>query len=146
MELEYKKLFNEVEKKFSKAKNITLATTDGVKISARTVCIINDGATLLVSTNIKSIKIAQIKANPNVAVAYKNLQAEATAELFGHPSAHPFYLKKFAKKYPVLARIYKPTDDDILVVIKPSKVRLYKYLGKPCEDVLDIENLKAFRR
>ncbi len=40
---------------------------------------------------------------------------------------------------------YPAQPDDIVVLVKPTKITLYKFLGKACEDVLDIKNHIAYR-
>lgn len=90
-------------------------------------------------------RVEQIRQNPNIALAIGNLKVEAVAELFGHPSVHPFFLEEYPKKFPHLGKIYSSTPDDLLIIAKPIKISLYKFIGKPCEDVLEIENDCAYR-
>jgi len=145
MDINYETAYKEAEKKLRKARTIVLSTCAGDKISARTVCCLSDGLTLFLSTYKDSQKIQEIKQSPNVAIVYDNLRMDAVAELFGHPSGHSYYLQKFAKKFPILAKIYKSNPNDLLVIFHPVTVRQYKYLGRPCEDVLDIQEKKAYR-
>jgi uncharacterized pyridoxamine 5'-phosphate oxidase family protein len=143
--LDYDELLNEIIKKLQSEETIILATCANSKVTARTMCHINDGLTILFSTNKNSQKVEQIKQNPNVAFAIDNLKIEAVAELFGHPSGHHLFLEEYPKKFPHLGKEYPPTSDDLLIIAKPIKISLFKYFGKPCEDVLEIEGKKAYR-
>jgi hypothetical protein len=106
---------------------------------------INDGLTVLFSTSGNSEKIMHVKQNPNIALAVGNLKIEATAELFGHSKGHSFFIADSSKKFPRYGAQCPERPDDILVIAKPKKVCLYKYFGKPCEGVLDVDNQSAYR-
>nr|WP_278308398.1 pyridoxamine 5'-phosphate oxidase family protein [Oxobacter pfennigii] len=124
---------------------MVLATCADNKVTARMMCHINDGLTIMFSTNKNSQKVKQIGKNPNVALAIGNLKIEAAAELSGHPSSHPFFLEEYPGKFPHLGKIYSSTPDDLLIIAKPIKISFYKFTGRPCEDVLEIENKRAYR-
>ena len=134
MELNYQELSNEIIERLEGIRQIALATCAGDRVFARTVSPVNDGLTIYFSTGGNSEKARQLGSNPNVALAIENIQIEATAESIGHPSKHPHYTTQ-----------YPPGSDDIVVIIKPTKITLYKFLGKACEEVLDIENGQAYR-
>ena len=144
-ELNYNELLDEIIQKLHSAKEIVLATCANNKVTARMMCHINDGLTIMFSTNRNSEKVQQMKQNPNIALAIENLKIEAAAELFGHPRGNSFYIEEYPKKFPHLGAIYPDTPDDLLVIAKPVKISLFKYLGKPCEDVLDAKEKKAYR-
>ncbi len=145
MELNYQELSNEIIERLEGIRQIALATCAGDRVFARTVSPVNDGLTIYFSTGGNSEKARQLGSNPNVALAIENIQIEATAESIGHPSKHPHYTAKYAEKYPQYTTQYPPGSDDIVVIIKPTKITLYKFLGKACEEVLDIENGQAYR-
>lgn len=144
-ELNYTELSNEIEKKLQSEETIVLATCANNRVTARMMCHINDGLTILFSTSKNSEKAEQIRQNPNIALAIGNLKIEAIAEHFGHPSGHSFFLKEYPKKFPHLGAIYPEKPDDLLIVAKPTKISLFKYVGKPCEDVLEVEMKHAYR-
>lgn len=144
-ELNYIELRSEIEKKLQTEEMIVLATCADNKVTARMMCHINDGLTIMFSTSKNSQKVEQMRQNPNIALAIGNLKIEAVAELFGHPSGHPFFLEEYPRKFPHLGKIYSSTPDDLLVIAKPIKISLYKFTSKPCEDVLEIENDRAYR-
>jgi len=144
-ELDYAALEAEIEKILRKAKEIVLATSAGDCVTARMMAPLSDGLTVMMATSVNSQKAAQIRQNQNVALAVGNLKMEARAELFGHPSGHPAFLKDYAKKFPLYAKMYRSAPDDVLVIAHPTKIALYKFAGKPCEDVLLPGEKRAYR-
>ncbi|MDR0288046.1 MAG: pyridoxamine 5'-phosphate oxidase family protein [Clostridiales bacterium] len=144
-ELIYTELEREITEKLESLSQITLATCAGDRVYARTVCPINDELTIYLGTSGKSEKAIQILGNGNVALAVDNIQIEAVAENIGHPSKHPAYTAKYAEKFPQYVTQYHTESEDIVVLVKPSKITLYKFFGKACEDILDIEKGIAYR-
>jgi len=144
-ELNYEVLAGEVEQQLKKAKEIVFATSADDRVTARMMAHTNEGLTVLTATSKHSQKAAQMRQNPNVALAIGNLKIEATAELFGHPDGHPTFLEAYAKKFPHYAKLYRSNPDDILIIAHPTKISLYRYAGKPCEDIL-LPNEKAAYR
>jgi len=143
--LNYGELAEEIIAKLQQVKNVVLATSADDKVTARMMAPINDGLEIMFSTGANSMKAEQMRKNPNVALAIDNLQIEALAELFGHPSGHTWFVKNYAVKFPEYVALYEYTPEDLLVIAHPKKVTLYKYLGKPCWDVLDVEKEQAYR-
>ena len=143
--LSYNELSDEIEERLKSEETIILATYADNKITARAMAPVNDGLLILFSTNINSEKVAQMKQNPNIALAIGNIQVEAVAELFGHPKGHEFFVKEYPKKFLHYSAVYPEKPEDLLVIARPKKISLYKYLGKTCKDVLDIENSCAYR-
>jgi uncharacterized pyridoxamine 5'-phosphate oxidase family protein len=144
-ELKYNELLEEIIQKLQSAKEIILATCADNKVTARMMCPLNDGLTIMFGTNKNSTKIKQIKQNPNIALAIENLKIEAIAEIFGSPKRNTFFNNEYPKKYPHLGDTYPENPDDILIIAKPVKISLFKYIGKPCEDILEIKENKAYR-
>ena len=130
-------------KQLQEAKEIVLSTCAEGKVTARTMCHINDGVTVLFATDDRSEKVAQMRQNPNIALTVGNLRMEAVAELFGNPGDHPAFATAYAKKFPWLGELYKPTPNDLLVICHPSKISLYKYDNGPREDTWLADKEKA---
>ncbi|MGF7144188.1 putative pyridoxamine 5'-phosphate oxidase family protein [Anaerotaenia torta] len=145
MELNYNDLCNEITEKLQSEDNIILATSANNKVTARAMAHINDGLTILFATSRNSEKVEQMRRNPNVALASGNLKIEAIAELFGHPKGHSYFINEYPKKFPHLGEIYPEKPEDILIIARPTKISLFKYLGKPCEDVLETASKQAYR-
>jgi general stress protein 26 len=149
-ELDFNELSNEIIEKLEKEQNIVFATSANNIVSARTMCHVNIGLDILFSTGGKSGKVEQIKQNANVALVIGDLQIEAKAELFGHPSKHQRFIEKNDIKFPWMKDAFKPEpgkeDDGMLIICHPTKITIYKYLeGNPHWDVLSMENKKAVR-
>jgi general stress protein 26 len=149
LDLNYDELLAEIIKKLQSEGTIVLATSAENKVTARLIWYVNDGLTILFATEGHSQKVEQIKINPNIALAIGNLKIEATAELFGHPSKHPFICEKYPSKYPDVGKNWPgtpiETPNSMLVIAKPSKISLYKYKDKSCEDVLEVEKKMAYQ-
>ncbi len=149
-ELNYEQLVNEIIGRLEKEENIVFATSAGNIVSARTMCHVNDGITIMFSTNGQSGKVEQIKKNPNVALVVGDVQVEATAELYGPPSKHELFVAINDKKFPWMKDAFQPSpdgiDDGMLIICHPIKISVYRYLdGKPHWDVLLATEKKAFR-
>ena len=144
-ELDYEKLAKEIMKQLRSLKEIVLATSADGRVTARLMAPLSDRLTLLMSTGGNSQKVAQMRQNPNIALAIGNLKIEAVAELYGHPGEHPTFLGSYAKKFPLYAKLYKSSPEDMLVIAHPTKIALYKFLGRPCEEILLPEEKKALR-
>ena len=144
-ELNYEKLSHEIEKKLQKERSLILATCADEKVTARMVSHINDGLTILFSTSRNSQKAEQMRQNPNIALAIKNTDIEAVAELFGQPSGHPFFQKAYQKKFPAFGKLYPEDPDTLLVIARPVKITLFKYSKGACWDVLEVDEKKAYR-
>lgn len=142
MELNYDKLKARVAEKLRRARTITLATFGEKGIAARTVCCNNDGLAVFFVTHKDSQKAKDIAANPNVAlVVSQRIRIEGAAQLFGHPSGKPDYLKKSLRKFPIYAKIFPTTPDDMLVIIRPTKIRIFGRV----EQVLDVIAERAYK-
>ena len=124
---------------------IVLATTSGDKVTARTICHVNDGLDIYFGTSNTSQKYEQINANPNVAFVLGNMQIEAVATICGHPSKNPEFTKIYNAKFPHLVGLYPPREDDVVIKCTPTKIALYKFVGKPSWDILDLNQKKAYR-
>jgi len=146
MILDYAKLTEEVIQSLENTQTITLATCYENKVTARAMSIVNDGLTIMFQTGRHSEKSNQMRQNSNVAFSVGNMQIEATAEIFGHPNDNQLFLDKYKAKYPQYHLMYTDMPDEVLVIASPMKITLYKYIdGKPCADVLDIVENRAYR-
>lgn len=143
--LNYNDLADEITKSLQSEQGLILATCANNRVTARMICHINDGLTILFGTSRTSQKVAQMRQNPNVALAIGNVKIEAVAEIFGHPSGHALFQKEFPRKFPHLGAVYPSTPDDLLIIARPAKVALFKYTNGPCEDVLEVDARKAYR-
>ena len=76
-------------------------------------------------------------------MAIGDLRVEAVAEIVGNAEGYPFFLEEYPKKFPHLGGLYG--SDYFLVIIKPTKILLFKYINGPCEDVLEVDKKVAYR-
>ncbi len=97
-------------------------------------------------TSNKSQKYAQLRANPQVALAIGNIQIKATATDCGNPSANPDYQKIYNAKFPHLGGLYPPTEEDVVIRCEPSEIVVYKFTGEASWEVLDPVQHTAYRR
>jgi uncharacterized pyridoxamine 5'-phosphate oxidase family protein len=129
----------------AKAETIIFATSSNDRVTARTMCHVNDGTDIYFGTSRTSLKYAQLTANPNVALATGSLQIEATAVDCGHPDENPDYKRIYVAKFPHLGGLYESTPDDVVIKCVPKKIVVYRYINGPVWDTLDVENQKAYR-
>ncbi|MCL2775809.1 MAG: pyridoxamine 5'-phosphate oxidase family protein [Oscillospiraceae bacterium] len=142
-ELNYNELSDEIVQKLRSEWSIILATCANDKVTARAVCHVNDGLTIMFSTNEGSEKVEQMKQNPNVALAVGNIRIEATAEIVGNAENYPSFIEEYRKKFPEFGGLYG--NDYYLIIAKPTKISLYKYIDGPREDVLNINTKTSYR-
>ena len=129
-----------------KEQSIVLATSEGQKVTARTMSHVNDGLDIYFQTGNTSEKFKQIKANPRIAFAIGNMQIEAIAEILKHPQDNPHFINLYKAKFPQYYNLYTNSEDEVLIKAAPTKAAFYKYIdGKPCKDTLDLKTKKAYR-
>ena len=85
IEIPYDKLKQKAIREIKKHQYVILATTDREKVTARSIIRISNGLTLYCMTGEYTRKFKQVLINPNVAIAYGNLQLEGKAKPIGHP-------------------------------------------------------------
>lgn len=146
MVIEYNVLSNEIINLLEDTESIVLATSINNKVTARTMSHVNVGLTILFQTGNNSEKARQIRENPNVAFAIQNMQMEAVAEIHGHPLDNPLFIEKYKTKFPNYFDKYTNQTDEILVIARPTKITLYKYIdGKPYRDIMLVNEKIAYR-
>lgn len=145
-ELSYADFWNEIDAKIRPAEAMVLATCSGGRVTTRTICPLSMGEDILFSTNDGSLKITQIRENPNIALALDGINVEAVAQLYGHPDSHPTFMKEYAAKYPGVVSTYESSPDGMLVIAKPTVISVYRFVdGKACKDILDVPAHRAYR-
>jgi len=146
MEIDYSTLSNEIINLLNDAQTMILATCFGSKVTARTMNLVNDGLTIYMQTDINSEKGKQIRGNPNVALAVNNIQIEAVAHFTEDTVRVGLCSKLFRAKFPRLYEKYADLPEEPTLVCEPLRIQLYKVIsGKPCGDVLDIKERRAYR-
>ncbi|MCE5322644.1 pyridoxamine 5'-phosphate oxidase family protein [bacterium] len=143
--IDFDALSEEIIHILEKEQSVVLATSSDDKVTARTMCHVNDGLDIYFGTNNKSRKYEQMNINPQVALAVGNMQIEAIATICGHPSNNPEFKNIYNAKFPHLAGLYPPHEDDVVIKCTPTKITLFKYDGKPFWDILYPDQKKACR-
>jgi uncharacterized pyridoxamine 5'-phosphate oxidase family protein len=146
MDVNYTELSNEIIKLLEETSTIVLATCDGVQISARTMNLVNDGLVIYFQTGKNGEKGKQINENPNVAMAFDNVQIKAIAQFTDNVEEIELCSSKFKAKFPRLYEKYANFSEEPTLICKPVEFKLYKFIeGKLCFDILDIKSNKAYR-
>lgn len=157
---ESKLLYDDLEdkaiKELEKHRLVVFATTDGEKVSARTILRISNGLTLYCLTGQYTRKYNQVTRNPNVAIASGNLQIEGQAFAKGHPldSENVSFVEAYKTQYPDLyersIKIHFQRSNMGLLEIKPSRVALYHSANiedgtESIIEILDVVNREAHK-
>lgn len=144
--IDFDTLSKEIIQILEKEQSIVLATSADNKVTARVMCHVNDGLDIYFGTSNTSEKYKQLSINPEVAFAVGNMQIEAVATICGHPSKNPEYNKIYNAKFPHLAGLYPPHEDDVVIKCVPTRIVLFKYDGKPYWDILYPDKKEAYRK
>ena len=117
-----------LEEKFrllNEAKEIVLSTCSGRTVTSRIVsCACNDDEVLFLSWK-HHTKCKQIQDNHTVALCYKNLQVEGTAEILGDPHdiKNDVYSQKFKRKQEDIFEQFSKLPGMILVKISVQRIK-----------------------
>ena len=157
-DLEYNELETRIKNEFDKLcseglyKRGILATSKDNHVTARRMRLIPDGLTLYAYTDSRSIKIDQIRSNPNVAVVAGFIQIEGKAVLCGHPlkPENRAYIEAYVRKLPEWYEKHeKPTFESVdhleVIKINPRKISLPSAVDTLTKDILDVEKAIAYR-
>lgn len=144
----YEELEEEVLAYLEDAKLVTLATSTGDRVTARTVSIVHDGLTIFFQSEESMTKNEQIAANPNVAISASAFRLEGEAREIGRPLDHAIFAHLFAAAHPYAFAQFSGRSVTRLFEIRPRLVSLWKFDAErgPYEDFLDVESRGARRR
>jgi general stress protein 26 len=156
--LEYQNLEKTIKNEFNKLcseglyKRGIIATSKDNHVTARRMRLIPDGLTLYAWTDSRSMKIDQIRSNPNVAVVAGFIQVEGKATLCGHPlrPENRDYIEAYKRKLPdwyekVEKSTFESVDHIELIKINPSKISMPSMADTFSKDILDVEKGIAYR-
>lgn len=113
---------------------LTLATCAGNRVTIRPMSHINEGLNVFFQTGKESLKMRQIKENPNVALCIGTYELEGTASELGHPLAekNKSFAKAYKEKHPDSFERYSAYEEEIVVKVSIHRVRQWRYIdGKP---------------
>jgi general stress protein 26 len=125
-DLDYGGVVGRMEKLLADTKYATLANVglDGVPRTSQ-MCLISDGLTIYMQTDIKLDKIKNIRENPNVSVNIGAYNFSGRAEIAGHPSENQWFIDTIKKKHSDTYEKYTNLSDEVLLKIKLSEVRIW---------------------
>ena len=146
MEIEYEGLKNELLKALDTNKVWILATSDGSRVSARSMSIVHDGADIYFQTSRLLEKYAQIMQNSNVALCCANVSIEGVAFDVGswenNAVAKALYIKHHKGSYDT----YSTAPGQTVIKVVPHYAVFWKYIdGQPARDFLYLTEQKAER-
>ena len=156
IELSYDYLKQKVIQELEKYQFVILATTDGEKAYARSIVRISNGLTLYCMTGEYTRKYKQALENPNIAIAYGNIQLEGKAKPIGHPldtENIPFieaYSKHHPEAYERSKKIHFTRPNVGVLKIKPSRITLYNLADinagtEAFLEILDVDKKEAHK-
>lgn len=146
MELEYESLKNELLRVLDANKVCVLASSDGSRVSARSMSIVHDGIGIYFQTSRHLEKYRQMTQNENVALCCANVSIEGIASDVGtwedNPAMKALYIRHHKGSYDA----YGTSPGQVVMKVVPRYAVFWKYIdGKPVRDFLYLEDKKAER-
>lgn len=112
-----------------------LATCADNHVTIRPMSHVHVGRDVYFQTGADSLKMRQIAVNPRVALCVGTYELEGIAIQRGHPLAeeNAFFARAYQKKHPVSFEKYTSLEDEVLLQVKVSRVRQWRYIqDEPC--------------
>ena len=133
---------------FEQNGNIVLATSLNNRVTARTVTYVSEGLTIIFYTLTSLKKIAQIKANPKVALCLDNVSIEGTAEIVGNQQGEEYkrLFELFKKKFDWFDW-FDSNYPELSVFVKVTPTLIVSYFDKDNKyalEYLDLHNKRAY--
>ncbi len=146
MEIDYEGLKSELLKVLDTNKVWILATSDGSRVSARSMSVVHNGIDIYFQTSRLLEKYAQIMQNNNVALCCANVSIEGVAFDVGswedNPPAKALYIEAHTGSYDA----YHTSPGQVVIKVVPHYVVFWKYIdGQPARDFLYLTERKAER-
>lgn len=125
--LDYEELEKEVLAQIAEVKLVTLATSAGDRVTARTVGIVNDGLEVFFQSACSTTKNEQIALNANVALSTGAFRLEGTARDIGQPLDHPYFARVYAETHEHAFKQYSSRSVTRLFSVRPRTATLWKF-------------------
>ena len=112
----------------------TLATCAGNRVTIRPISHVNEGLNILFQTGKNSLKMQQIRENPNVALCVGTYEIEGEAIEAGRPLAeeNAAFVRLYMEKHPGSYERYSALQDETVVKLTVRHVRQWRYInGEP---------------
>lgn len=136
-------------KKLGQSKVMVLSTTDGERVTSRSMSIIIDNEKMYFQTALEFSKYKDIEKNKNVALCVDNIQIEGEITLI--TSLYDEEASSFKKLYEEYHKssydAYSKLMGNRVFEVSIKKVSLYKYVGSDVRrEFIDFEKKLAYRR
>ena len=146
MNLDYEILKTELLQALDDHKIWVLASSDGKRVSARSMSIIHNDLDIYFQTSRKFDKYAQLVHNPHVALCWSNISIEGLAYDLGpweeNLDMRGIYIQHHRGSY----EAYGTLPEQVVVKVVPNYVVFWKYIeGQPVRDFLYISEKRATR-
>jgi general stress protein 26 len=146
MKLDYENLKNELLQALDKNKIWVLATSDGSRVSARSMSIVHDGLNIYFQTSRHFEKYTQIMQNSNVALCCSNVSIEGVASDVGNWEDNPTVKERYIQQHKGSYDTYGTLPAQVVIKVVPHYVVFWKYIdGQPTRDFLYLVEQKAER-
>ncbi len=129
MELEYKSLKNELERILDTNKVWVLASSDGQRVSARSMSIVHDGIDVYFQTNKHFDKYDQMMQNESVALCCANVSVEGVARDVGSWEDNPAMKQVYIEHHKGSFDLYGPLPGQVVIKVVPHYAVFWKYVG-----------------
>jgi general stress protein 26 len=138
----YEERLAQVESFLASKHAIVLATTQGDRVTARTVSFASRGVEIYFMSYAENKKCRQIRANPHVGLCRDHVQIEGTAEILGPVSGkeNAEIAGILRAKYPEVYSKHAAHPEMFLVRVRPSTIGVFRNEGDEfVVDHLDME-------
>lgn len=124
--------FKLIEEELKSYGVMILATTDNIKVSARSMCTIYEDGHIYFQTDKKLEKCKQIEINNNVALTVGFIQVEGVATIIGKWDEHPKLLNNYCKMHRKSYETYKDLSTEVVVKVEVARLKKWSYIdGTP---------------
>jgi nitroimidazol reductase NimA-like FMN-containing flavoprotein (pyridoxamine 5'-phosphate oxidase superfamily) len=148
-ELEFDQVKADKVRFLEENEDIVLATSLNNRVTARAVRYASEGLTIIFFTVTNLKKIAQIRANPKVALCLKNASIEGKAEIISQQEEEGKRLAEIIKKkFPNYLEWWHARTAELIVFVKVTPTLVVSYVfkdGKSLLEYLDLQNKTAYQ-
>lgn len=148
MNIDYESLKREVIEELNKNKKWVLSTSYNDYVTSRTMSIINNGLDIFFQTNECYIKHNQMQKNNRVSLCFNNISIEGNVENIGNwkMDKNKDLMEMYIKYHKGSFDAYGLLDGQVVYMMKPNKVKLWKYRnGEPYREILYVNEGRAER-
>lgn len=150
--LSYEALEQEIIQELRKHIVGVLATSEGDRVTARSMSPVYDGLKVSCFTSAFSRKARQIRANENVSIAVHNIQIDGVARLKGGTTEpqNAAFLHEYEEFQPDVYELYRqillsPEIPTEVIEVYPTRIAVFTGMPDPHTDVLDTDKKTATR-